>query len=135
MSQTLSQIRTPTGPNTLTTDTEYSAIMEATDWTDLENGAVVTAYFSMLSDELSGRRFNKAAQDPALQDQINRSQGSIEFKMCNVSAALRGLGLPIIEGYAPLQFPDGTRRGCSPLAGMQSGVGDRASSERAAPDG
>ncbi|MFZ7090781.1 DUF3883 domain-containing protein [Primorskyibacter sp. 2E233] len=75
--------------------------METSDWSDLENDAVVSAYFSMLSDELSGRRYNKAAQNRALQEQINRSRGSIEFKMCNVSAALRGLGLPIIKGYAP----------------------------------
>lgn len=75
--------------------------METSDWSDLENDAVVSAYFSMLSDELSGRRYNKAAQNRALQDQINRTRGSIEFKMCNVSAALRGLGLPIIKGYAP----------------------------------
>lgn len=75
--------------------------MEKADWSDLENDAVVAAYFSMLSDELSGRSYNKAAQNRAVQDLINRSRGSIEFKMCNVSAALRGLGLPIIIGYAP----------------------------------
>lgn len=71
--------------------------METTDWSDFENDAVVAAYFSMLSDELSGRRYNKAAQNRTLQDQIDRSRGSIEFKMCNISAAMRGLGLPIIQ--------------------------------------
>lgn len=81
--------------------TSYRARMETSDWSNFENDAVVAAYFSMLSDELSGRRYNKAAQNRTLQDQIDRSRGSIEFKMCNVSAAMRGLGLPIIQGYAP----------------------------------
>ncbi|WP_068300080.1 DUF3883 domain-containing protein [Pararhodobacter sp. CCB-MM2] len=75
--------------------------METSVWSDFENDAVVAAYFSMLSDELSGRHYNKAAQNRDLQDQVNRSRGSIEFKMCNLSAAMRCLGLPIIKGYAP----------------------------------
>ncbi|WP_116599993.1 DUF3883 domain-containing protein [Primorskyibacter marinus] len=75
--------------------------MTTGDWSDIENDTIVAGYFSMLSDELSGRRYNKAAQNRSLQDQIGRSRGSIEFKMCNISAALRGLGLPTIKGYAP----------------------------------
>jgi len=75
--------------------------MNSSDWSDFENDAVVAAYFAMLSDELSGRPFNKAGQNRALQQQIGRSRGSIEFKLCNVSAACLGLGLPIIKGYLP----------------------------------
>lgn len=75
--------------------------MIPSDWSDAENDAVVAAYFAMLSDELSGRPYNKAAQNRALQEQIGRSRGSIEFKLCNVSAACLGLGLPIITGYLP----------------------------------
>ena len=75
--------------------------MNANDWSDAENDAVVTAYFAMLSDELSGRPYIKADQNRALQQQIRRSRGSIEFKLCNVSAACLGLGLPIIKGYLP----------------------------------
>lgn len=75
--------------------------MSPSDWSDVENDAVVAAYFAMLSDELSGRPYNKAAQNRALQQQIGRSRGSIEFKLCNVSAACLGLGLPIIKGYLP----------------------------------
>ncbi|MGX9857362.1 DUF3883 domain-containing protein (plasmid) [Limimaricola variabilis] len=75
--------------------------MNPSDWSDAENDAVVTAYFAVLSDELSGRPYNKAAQNRALQEQIGRSRGSIEFKLCNVSAACLGLGLPIIKGYLP----------------------------------
>lgn len=75
--------------------------MNSSDWSDPENDAVVASYFAMLSDELSGRSYNKAAQNRALQEQTGRSRGSIEFKLCNVSAAFVGLGLPIIRGYRP----------------------------------
>ncbi|WP_439570118.1 DUF3883 domain-containing protein [Roseovarius mucosus] len=75
--------------------------MNGGDWSDAENDAVVAAYFAMLSDELSGRSYNKAAQNRALQEQIGRSRGSIEFKLSNVSAAFIGLGLPVIKGYRP----------------------------------
>ncbi|MCP1169861.1 DUF3883 domain-containing protein [Limimaricola litoreus] len=75
--------------------------MSSSDWSDFENDVVVASYFAMLSDELSGRPYNKAGQNRALQEQIRRSRGSIEFKLCNVSAACLGLGLPIIKGYLP----------------------------------
>ena len=75
--------------------------MSPSDWSEIENGAVVESYFSMLSDELSGRSYNKAEQNRVLQEQIERSRGSIEFKLCNVSAACIGLGLPTIMGYRP----------------------------------
>lgn len=75
--------------------------MSTGDWSDLENDAVVASYFSMLSDELSGRAYNKAAQNRLLQERTGRSRGSIEFKLCNVSAAVKGLGLPEIRGYKP----------------------------------
>lgn len=75
--------------------------MNSGDWSDQENDAVVAAYFSMLSDELSGRSYNKAAQNRLLQEQIDRSRGSVEFKLANISAAFQGFGLPIITGYKP----------------------------------
>lgn len=76
--------------------------MNSSDWSDIENDAILASYFKMLGDELSGRGYNKAAQNRALQEQIGRSRGSIEFKLCNVSAACVGLGLPTIKGYRPL---------------------------------
>ncbi|MCV0429132.1 MAG: DUF3883 domain-containing protein, partial [Roseibium sp.] len=51
--------------------------------------------------ELSGRTYVKAAQIRLLQEQIGRSRGAIEFKLSNISAAARSLGLPIIKGYQP----------------------------------
>lgn len=75
--------------------------MNSGDWSDEENDAVVAAYFSMLSDELSGRPYNKADRNRLLQEQIDRSRGSVEFKLANISAAFQGFGLPIIAGYKP----------------------------------
>jgi hypothetical protein len=75
--------------------------MSGEDWSDHENDAVVAAWFSMLTDELAGQTYNKAARNRVLQEQLGRSRGSIEFKLCNVSAVARGFGLPIVEGYKP----------------------------------
>lgn len=75
--------------------------MSSSDWSDIENDAILASYFTMLGDELLGRGYNKAAQNRALHEQIGRSRGSIEFKFCNVSAACIGLGLPTIKGYKP----------------------------------
>lgn len=54
----------------------------------------------MLSNELSEHPYNKA-NNRLLQEQTGRSRGSVEFKHCNVSAAAKCLGLPIIKGYQP----------------------------------
>lgn len=75
--------------------------MSTENWTDLENDGCVASYFAMLSQELAGETYNKAAQNRLLQEQTGRSRGSIEFKLCNVSAAFRGFGLPVIKGYQP----------------------------------
>ncbi|MBN9672918.1 DUF3883 domain-containing protein [Roseibium aggregatum] len=75
--------------------------MSSSDWSDTENDAVVAAWFSMLGDELSGRSYIKAERNRLLQDQTGRSRGSIEFKLCNVSAAAKGFALPIVKGYQP----------------------------------
>ena len=70
-------------------------------WSDAENDAIVAAWFAMLGDDLAGRRVNKTAQNRALQDQTGRSRGAIEFKHCNISAAAKAFGLPILRGYQP----------------------------------
>jgi hypothetical protein len=75
--------------------------MMSRSWTDTENDAVVAAWFAMLMDDLAGRGVNKAEQNRALQDQTGRSRGSVEFKLCNVSAAARAFGLPVLRGYQP----------------------------------
>ena len=55
----------------------------------------------MLSDELAGNKFNKAAHNRTLQELIGRSKGSIEFKHQDISAVLKGLGETWINGYKP----------------------------------
>ncbi|QDC08953.1 DUF3883 domain-containing protein [Oceanicola sp. D3] len=70
-------------------------------WTDEENDAIVADYFDMLADDLCGRAYNKAAHNRALQARTGRSRGSVEFKHCNISAALLGFAQPILTGYLP----------------------------------
>ncbi|MCY4259611.1 MAG: DUF3883 domain-containing protein [Rhodobacteraceae bacterium] len=75
--------------------------MSGREWSDAENDAVVADYLSMLHAELKGSAFNKAAQNRALQEEIGRSKGSIEYKHQNISAILMGLGETWIDGYKP----------------------------------
>lgn len=75
--------------------------MRGEDWTDLQNDQIVADYFSMLIEELSGRTFNKAAHNRALQALTGRDRGSIEFKHANISHVMQALGLPTIVGYKP----------------------------------
>ena len=70
-------------------------------WTDAENDLIVADYFVMLADDLAGRRYNKAAHNRSLQERIQRSRASIEFKHQNISAVLKGLGEDWIDGYKP----------------------------------
>jgi hypothetical protein len=72
------------------------------DWSRAEIEAIVDDYLSMLASELSGTPFNKTAHRRALLPKLQgRSEGSIEFKHCNISAALLDAGLQSIIGYKP----------------------------------
>ncbi len=68
-------------------------------WRECE--LIVADYFQMLRSELEGSRYSKAAYRRLLKTQIERSEGSIEFKHCNISALLKDMGLPTIDGYKP----------------------------------
>ena len=70
-------------------------------WTDAENDLVVADYFAMLAEDLAGLDLSKAAHNRALQRQVDRSRGSIEYKHQNISAVLQWLGQPWISGYKP----------------------------------
>jgi hypothetical protein len=72
-----------------------------TDWSSVELDAIVADYFAMLRAEQAGERPNKTAHRRALMENVDRSNGSIEFKHQNISAVLTQLGLPRIEGYKP----------------------------------
>lgn len=71
------------------------------DWSDSQNDAIVSDYFAMLADDIAGRPYNKAEHNRALQANIHRPRGSIEYKHQNISAVLKGLGEDWIPGYKP----------------------------------
>lgn len=76
--------------------------MTSQDWNRLEVEAIVADYLKMLSLELAGQAFSKTAHRRALQQKLQgRTDGSIEFKHCNISAVMRDLGFPTVRGYQP----------------------------------
>lgn len=71
-------------------------------WSNIEVQLIVADYFSMLTAELKGEEYNKAAHRRALLPLLaNRSESSVEFKHQNISAVLVELGQPFIKGYLP----------------------------------
>lgn len=59
-------------------------------------------YFQMLTLELASQAYNKSSHRRNLALKLNdRSEASIEFKHCNISAVLIELGVPPIRGYQP----------------------------------
>ena len=76
--------------------------ISGSDWTELEVELIVNDYFVMLNDELKGRPVNKTEHRKRLLALLDgRSEGSIEFKHQNISAALIEMGQPFIKGYKP----------------------------------
>ncbi|QDP20020.1 hypothetical protein FMM02_08665 [Sphingomonas xanthus] len=73
------------------------------EWTEQELRASVDAYLLMLTDELAGRAYSKTeVRKQLLAGALrNRSSGSIEYRMQNISSVLRGMKRPWIEGYKP----------------------------------
>lgn len=76
---------------------------ENQSWTREEVKAIVDDYLHMLTQELAGQSYNKTEHRRALSRRLDgRSDGSIERKHQNISAALLELGCPYISGYKPL---------------------------------
>ena len=72
----------------------------AADWSREEVEAIVADYLQMLTLELAGQRYSKTEHRRQLQSKLNnRSDSSIEFKHCNISAAMIELGFPYVTGY------------------------------------
>lgn len=72
-------------------------------WTREEVQAAVDDYFHMLRLELLGQAYNKSAHRRELQRKLRgRSEGSIEMKHQNISAALISLGAMPLRGYPGL---------------------------------
>jgi hypothetical protein len=73
-----------------------------TDWRPEEVALIVADYLAMLTSELAGQRFNKAARRRRLLTMMpGRSHGAIEFKHANISAVMLELGFPPLRGYLP----------------------------------
>ncbi|MBB3571120.1 hypothetical protein FHX05_005260 [Rhizobium sp. BK491] len=70
-------------------------------WTDEENDLIVVDYFTMLADDIAGLPYSKSEHNRRMQEKIDRSRKSIEFKHQNISAVLKGLGEDWIPGYRP----------------------------------
>jgi hypothetical protein len=76
---------------------------ENRSWSREEVEAIVDDYLHMLTQELAGQSYNKTEHRRALSRKLgDRSDGSIERKHQNISAALLELGCPYISGYKPL---------------------------------
>ena len=75
--------------------------MAANTWSDEENDAIVAQYFAMLADDLSRRPYTKAQYNRAIQAATGRGRGSVEYKLQNISAVLKGFGTTWITGYKP----------------------------------
>jgi uncharacterized protein DUF3883 len=72
------------------------------DWSPKEVNLIVKDYFDMLHSELNRQDYNKTEHRKSLLLLLSkRSEGSIEFKHQNISAALINMGLPFIKGYKP----------------------------------
>lgn len=72
------------------------------DWSRAEVEATVADYFAMLDAELRGLPYNKTEHRRALLRLLDdRSDGAVERKHGNISAILRELGHPWIDGYKP----------------------------------
>lgn len=71
-------------------------------WSSLEVEACVADYLQMLILGLNGQRYSKTKHANALMAKLDgRNRSSLEFKHCNISAVLLGLGYPYIDGYKP----------------------------------
>lgn len=72
------------------------------DWRPDEVALVVADYLTMLTCELTGQRYVKAAHRQQLLSLLpGRSAQAIEFKHANVSAVMLQLGFPYVQGYKP----------------------------------
>ena len=80
------------------------------NWTREETIAVVALYFQMATLEQDKTPFKKAPLVREVMAETNRSKGSVEAKLMNVSGAIVALiasgdldpEFPMVTGYAPL---------------------------------
>ncbi|MFC1559176.1 HNH endonuclease [Gemmatimonadota bacterium] len=84
---------------------DTAEIMEdsGSTWSDQELEATIESYFVMLRREQLNEKINKAEVNRQLRslELSERTKGSVEYRMQNISAVLQELMHPIIRGYVP----------------------------------
>lgn len=70
-------------------------------WPVAEIQPTAASYFAMLRAELAGQPYVKAEFNREVQAATGRSRGAVEFKFANISAVLRDIGFPYVQGYQP----------------------------------
>jgi hypothetical protein len=77
--------------------------MKTQKWTEAENVALVAAYLQMLTLHNAGTPFSKAKirRELLAGPLAGRSNGSVDFKLMNVSGCLEALNRMPLKGYAP----------------------------------
>jgi len=82
--------------------------MSRRDWSRHEVEVIVSDYLEMLSLWLSGLPINKSKRRQEVQARLeNRSEGAVEYKYRNISAALLKADFFYIPGYKPLEHYQG----------------------------
>ncbi len=71
------------------------------DWNEEELDLIVQSYFAILDGIPTSKRGFKAEMKRALDAQIHRGIGSIDFKLGNLSYIATEIGLPALPGFAP----------------------------------
>ena len=72
-------------------------------WTESEINVAVTAYFRMLLWQELGQKFSKTEVRNVVKERLRaRSDKSIDFKWCNISAVLEDLEFTSIDGFKPM---------------------------------
>jgi hypothetical protein len=79
-------------------------------WDQREVDLTIDTYFTMLRLELDGESYRKADHRRQLLHRIDRSAGSVEYKLQNISAVLNELGGVFIDGYKPASNVQGLLR-------------------------
>ncbi|MFT6189004.1 MAG: arsenate reductase-like glutaredoxin family protein [Oleispira sp.] len=83
---------------------QKNILIPSNGWSWNECELIVNDYFDMLIQELSGQKYNKAQHNRGLVQAMkeSRNRSAIENKHQNISAILKEMGMPIIDGYKPL---------------------------------
>ena len=88
--------------NTYSKDLEKRATQPRRNWTEDEVKQACELYQRMLFAQVAGEKFVKAPAVRALAEKLQRSKGSVEAKLMNISGVRSNMGRPFVKGYKPL---------------------------------